>query len=337
MKKMNKKIEMITLKNHQSPNLVNLRKYQRKDENRLRINECSMVMSMVKSIRKTVRHVDNIELHERFTRLVERCFLLFSNEFHFSSSCMPIDFISKCIFWCSVCRSWRFFCVRLPLRIFLIDACACFFYSQRSRILYSILSMFAWDQRSLWMSTRHCMGWDNQFVFMGRSSELQREKIRLLDQHTTWRHALFFSSNFLRLSSRNSFVKICFPFDIDHLDPTTPNKKSDSDAPQSENNPATAQSAISGNAGAAAPLIECQPTGIYNVPDPNECNSYYQCEKGVRTRLSCPERQLFDVEKRDCKDYERVNCGSRTMNLADKNQCKLNQWKSSYHDEVFSD
>jgi hypothetical protein len=69
--------------------------------------------------------------------------------------------------------------------------------------------------------------------------------------------------------------------------------------------------------------VECQPTGIYSLADPAECNAYYQCEKGVRTRLNCPERKLFDVDKRECNDYERVSCGARAMNLADKNQCKF--------------
>jgi hypothetical protein len=78
----------------------------------------------------------------------------------------------------------------------------------------------------------------------------------------------------------------------------------------------------SSNAGVNAPGIECQPTGIYTVADPAECNAYYQCDKGIRTRLNCPERQLFDADKRQCLEYERVFCGIRSVNLADKNQCK---------------
>ena len=46
------------------------------------------------------------------------------------------------------------------------------------------------------------------------------------------------------------------------------------------------------------PEIQCQPTGIYTIADPNDCNAYYQCDSGTRTRLNCPERQLFDIEKR---------------------------------------
>ncbi|CAF4383933.1 unnamed protein product, partial [Rotaria magnacalcarata] len=70
----------------------------------------------------------------------------------------------------------------------------------------------------------------------------------------------------------------------------------------------------------SSPAIECQPTGIYSIPDPTECNSYYQCDKGTRTKLGCPERKLFDTEKRECNDHERVTCGARAINLSDKNQ-----------------
>jgi len=55
----------------------------------------------------------------------------------------------------------------------------------------------------------------------------------------------------------------------------------------------------------------------------NECNAYYQCDRGIRTRLNCPERELYDANKHQCLDYERVACGSRAVNLADKNQCKF--------------
>lgn len=74
---------------------------------------------------------------------------------------------------------------------------------------------------------------------------------------------------------------------------------------------------------AAAIAIECQATGIYTVADPNECHTYYQCDRGVRTKLTCPEKHLYDTEKNQCMEYERVFCGTRTVNLAEKNQCKL--------------
>lgn len=74
--------------------------------------------------------------------------------------------------------------------------------------------------------------------------------------------------------------------------------------------------------------IECQPTGIYTIADLNDCNAYYQCNRGIRTRLNCPKQELFDANKHQCLDYERVTCGSRSANLADKNQCKTFVFKT---------
>ena len=86
-------------------------------------------------------------------------------------------------------------------------------------------------------------------------------------------------------------------------------------------------SAISGTNGkdssGSFAVIECQPTGIYLLPDPNDCSGYYQCDKGIRTKMNCSERQLFDTDKRECNEFERVFCGTRTINSADKNQCKF--------------
>ncbi|CAF1245111.1 unnamed protein product [Rotaria sordida] len=104
---------------------------------------------------------------------------------------------------------------------------------------------------------------------------------------------------------------------------TSSRKKSDTESVLSDSNVALAVSSTNGkdNSGSSSTAVECQPTGIYSIPDPSECNAYYQCEKGTRTRLNCPERKLFDIEKRECNEYERVFCGTRAANLADKNQC----------------
>jgi len=110
------------------------------------------------------------------------------------------------------------------------------------------------------------------------------------------------------------------------IDTTTANKKSDTESVLSESNiPLVVPGTNGKDSSGGSPAIECQPTGIYSIPDPAECNAYYQCDKGIRTKLNCPERQLFDIEKRECNEYERVFCGTRGMNLADKNQCKLIQ------------
>jgi hypothetical protein len=108
------------------------------------------------------------------------------------------------------------------------------------------------------------------------------------------------------------------------IDTTTSYKKSDADSAPSELN---AVSAVPGakDSSAESPAIQCQPTGIYSIADPSECNAYYQCDKGIRTKMTCPERQLFDLEKRECTEYERVFCGARTISSADKNQCKFIQ------------
>ncbi|CAF1617652.1 unnamed protein product [Adineta ricciae] len=101
---------------------------------------------------------------------------------------------------------------------------------------------------------------------------------------------------------------------------TTSSKNSDSDSVSSGGNPPSAVSSTNGKDGGAV-VIECQPTGIYTVPDPAECNAYYQCDKGVRTRVVCPEKTFFETEKRECMELERVSCGTRAINPADKNQC----------------
>ncbi|CAF4384796.1 unnamed protein product, partial [Adineta steineri] len=67
--------------------------------------------------------------------------------------------------------------------------------------------------------------------------------------------------------------------------------------------------------------IECQPTGIYSLADPNDCNSYCQCDKGIRTKITCPDNTLYDTDKYECKESERVNCGARSLSLSNKNQC----------------
>jgi hypothetical protein len=107
------------------------------------------------------------------------------------------------------------------------------------------------------------------------------------------------------------------------LGTTTSRKKSDSQSIVSEPNIQSAIPPTRGKDSSGIAAIECQPTGIYNVDDPTACNAYYLCEKGIRTRLNCPEKQLFDADKRQCMEYERVFCGNRAANLADKNQCKF--------------
>lgn len=113
------------------------------------------------------------------------------------------------------------------------------------------------------------------------------------------------------------FLSVC-------VDTTTSHKKSHTDSPLPDLNPASIALETNGkDSNVDSSAVQCQPTGIYSVADPSDCNAYYQCEKGARTRMTCPERQLFDVDKRECNEYERVFCGTRNIHPSDKNQCKL--------------
>ncbi len=110
------------------------------------------------------------------------------------------------------------------------------------------------------------------------------------------------------------------------IDTTALNKKTDTDSVLSDPNIFSAVASTNGkDSNGDSPAIECQPTGIYSVADPAECNAYYRCDKGTRTRVNCPEGTLFDIEKRECNEYGRVSCGARSINPADKNQCKFSE------------
>jgi len=66
----------------------------------------------------------------------------------------------------------------------------------------------------------------------------------------------------------------------------------------------------------------CQSVGTYHLPDNTNCASYLMCSMGKETHITCPERQLFNVETAQCEDFQQVFCGLRPVNHADKNQCK---------------
>lgn len=106
------------------------------------------------------------------------------------------------------------------------------------------------------------------------------------------------------------------------IDTTTSRKKSDVEAALSDSNTASSTNGKDNSENSAN--VDCQPTGIYTVADPAECNFYYQCDKGIRTRHQCSDQKLFDVEKRECNDYERVFCGTRIINST-HNMCKCNK------------
>lgn len=155
------------------------------------------------------------------------------------------------------------------------------------------------------------MGRRIEIMCMDRACQLRREKTRLLHYFSYHRrHDLFPLFSALLI-----FTVRCLCL----LDTTTSRKKSETESVASESNVSSTTYGKDGSASGSG--VECQPTGIYTVPDSSECNAYYQCDKGVRTKLNCPERQSFDADKHQCLDYERVACGARAVNLADKNQC----------------
>lgn len=67
----------------------------------------------------------------------------------------------------------------------------------------------------------------------------------------------------------------------------------------------------------------CQSFGSYFIPDNSNCASYYMCNNGKETKMSCTDKQLFNAETSQCEEFQQVFCGSRPVNLADRNQCKL--------------
>ncbi|CAF2037508.1 unnamed protein product [Rotaria magnacalcarata] len=62
-----------------------------------------------------------------------------------------------------------------------------------------------------------------------------------------------------------------------------------------------------------------------NMPDPDNCQSYYSCRDDVVKRMRCPEKQLFDGDTRLCNDYRKVFCADRPVNERDIDPCLTQQ------------
>ena len=45
------------------------------------------------------------------------------------------------------------------------------------------------------------------------------------------------------------------------------------------------------------------------------------CNNGKESKMQCAEKQLFNTETSQCEDFQSVFCGTRAVNLAEKNQC----------------
>lgn len=63
--------------------------------------------------------------------------------------------------------------------------------------------------------------------------------------------------------------------------------------------------------------------GTYLLPDSANCASYFSCNDGKENKLSCPDKQLFNIDTSSCEEFQKVFCGTRAVNLAEKNQCNL--------------
>ena len=84
---------------------------------------------------------------------------------------------------------------------------------------------------------------------------------------------------------------------------------------------ASASTSITTTAANVTTSTLCQSVGAYHLPDNTNCASYFMCSMGKETHITCPERQLFNLETAQCEDFQQVFCGLRPVNHADKNQC----------------
>ena len=84
----------------------------------------------------------------------------------------------------------------------------------------------------------------------------------------------------------------------------------------------TSNSINTGNS-ANSNAIQCQSFGSYYLPDPSNCASYYMCNNGKENKMSCSDKQLYNAETSQCEDFQQVFCGTRAVNLAEKNQCRF--------------
>lgn len=69
--------------------------------------------------------------------------------------------------------------------------------------------------------------------------------------------------------------------------------------------------------------VQCQSFGSYYTSDPTNCASYYMCNNGKESKMNCADKQLFNSETSQCEDFQSVFCGTRAVNLAEKNQCNV--------------
>ncbi|XP_054717392.1 protein obstructor-E-like [Uloborus diversus] len=72
------------------------------------------------------------------------------------------------------------------------------------------------------------------------------------------------------------------------------------------------------------------PTNQGRFAHPSDCALYYECKNGWPTLKKCRNNQLYDEEKRQCKDKRRVQCYKDNQDQDDKDVSKELDFKCPY-------
>lgn len=54
--------------------------------------------------------------------------------------------------------------------------------------------------------------------------------------------------------------------------------------------------------------FNCPNSGSGNIPHPDDCARFFECNRGIRFPRDCPENQIFDVITKNCNDPEVSLC-----------------------------
>jgi hypothetical protein len=56
------------------------------------------------------------------------------------------------------------------------------------------------------------------------------------------------------------------------------------------------------------------------IEDQKDCGAFYSCDNGTLTRITCSDKQLFNIDSGECENPKNVACGKRpTVEI--QNQC----------------
>lgn len=75
-----------------------------------------------------------------------------------------------------------------------------------------------------------------------------------------------------------------------------------------------------------------------NMPDQENCQSYFTCKDDIIVRFQCPDKHLFDEDLHTCNDYRKVFCGNRPTNEYGNDPCvgQSNGWYADYGNQCRS-